>query len=175
MQPAMSSQQHTPIQVAKPDRPLVYESAVDMWLLFLVFLGPAVATVFGGYAFWKGNAGDASTLFLIAAAALAVTLAFMMPCRYTILKDSLSIRCGVIVYQIPLADIDGATLSATLLSGPALSLKRVEIRTKRKSHIVSPKDRAAFIEHLLAAAGEAKRQEDSKQSGHRTRLTARRV
>ncbi|MEM9644555.1 MAG: PH domain-containing protein, partial [Planctomycetota bacterium] len=92
-----------------------------------------------------------SLLFLIGGAALAVTMAFMVPCRYTILSDTLSIRCGIIFYQVPLADIEQATKSATLWSGPALSLKRVEIKTAKRTFIVSPKDRDDFIAKLLAA------------------------
>jgi len=126
----------------------VYPSAVDRWLVILLVLPIAISAGLGLYFFWDGRPGDASVMFLTAAAILAVTGMFTVPCRYTLLDDALSIRCGVICYQVAYADIHEIKPSSTLLSGPALSLRRVIVSTKRRNHILSPVDREHFIEQL---------------------------
>ena len=59
--------------------------------------------------------------------------------------------CGVLFYQIPLGEILRVEPSASLRSGPALSLRRVELATDRRCYILSPKDRDGFIRELNAA------------------------
>lgn len=96
----------------------------------------------------QGRAGDALTLLLLGSGLLMVTLLLTFPCRYTILADSLSIRCGVICYQIPIREIQRVEKSASLRSGPALSLRRVLVATEKRGYLLSPKDREAFIADL---------------------------
>jgi len=100
-----------------------------------------------------GKADGAMYLFLVGAVSLLVTLAFTLPCRYTILDDTLSVRCGLLFYQIPLSEIESVAASASWRSGPALSMRRVKIQTKKRTIIVSPREREEFIEDLIEAAG----------------------
>ncbi|WP_442507953.1 PH domain-containing protein [Novipirellula sp. SH528] len=125
--------------------PIRYESAIDLWLLMLLMLSPVVAVVIGGYLMVNGRPGDASLLFLAGAATLFVQGIFVVPCRYTILDDAVSIRCGILCYQIPIADIQQIEKSSSLKSAPALSLRRVRIQTEKREYLVSPKDREGFI------------------------------
>jgi hypothetical protein len=81
-----------------------------------------------------------------------LTIALTQPCRYTILDDSLSIRCGIVFYQIPLDEIESVEPSGSWLSAPALSLRRVKVRSKRRTILISPASREAFIEDLRSAA-----------------------
>ncbi len=117
----------------------------------MLLLTPVLAAVIGVYAVWIGRPGDATWLFLTGALTAIVTAAFAVPCRYTILDDSLSIRCGLVVYQVPLSTITDVSLSSTWMSGPALSLKRVRVKTQRKTHIISPKFREDFVRDLRKA------------------------
>ncbi len=97
-------------------------------------------------------------MFAVAAATLIITVALTLPCRYTILDDALSVRCGLVVYQIPFDSIRSVEKSASLRSGPALSLRRVVVETDKKSHILSPKSRDEFLEKLhkiLRSGGKA--------------------
>lgn len=133
----------------RPQR--VYESAIDWWVAVLLIMTPVTAAGIGGYFLWIGQPGDAATLFAAGALALLITLALTLPCRYTLLEDALSIRCGLICYQVPLDDIQTVEPTASLRSGPALSLRRVAVKTDRRTIILSPNDRDEFIADLLAA------------------------
>ena len=135
----------------------VYGSAVDLWILVLLMLTPIGMIVFAGLLFQQGRAGDALTILLVGAGSTAVTMMFAVPCRYTILEDALSIRAGVLVYQVPLAQIQRIQLSSSWRSAPALSLRRVLVETDKKTYLVSPKDREGFMSHLQEAADQAKK------------------
>jgi membrane protein YdbS with pleckstrin-like domain len=126
----------------------IFDSAVDRWVVVVIGTTPAVALVAGGYAWWIGQADGAAILFGCGAVSTLVMLLFVFPCRYTLLPDAVSIRCGLILHQVPLSEIVSAEPTASLRSGPALSLKRIAIRTKKKTHIISPKDREGFLAEL---------------------------
>ena len=135
----------------KPARRAVYPSKIDLWLALLVLMTPAVAVVFAVVLIRQGRAADALTLFLLGFGFLIATGMFTFPCRYTILDDALSIRCGLLCYQIPLADVQRVERSSSLRSGPALSVRRVLVETKTGKHLLSPKDRDRFIADLQTA------------------------
>jgi hypothetical protein len=135
----------------QPQRATVYDSAIDLWIAVLIFLGPVCAAAIGVALVIHARPAEASLLFLTAAVTLIVTVALTLPCRYTILDDALSIRCGLICYQLDLRDIRVVEPSASLRSGPALSLRRVLVATDRRKYILSPKDRERFIRQLSDA------------------------
>lgn len=142
--------------MTKPDspnrsQPIVYDSAIDSWIALLLFLGPALAAGLGVTFLVDGRAAEASTLFLTAAVTLFVTIALTLPCRYTILEDCLSVRCGIICYQVALKDIRSVEPTATLRSAPALSIRRLMVKTDRRNYVISPHDRDAFQRDLAAA------------------------
>ena len=126
----------------------VFDSAIDPWIAVVLFLAPTLATGIGIYLVIAGGPADASVLFIAAAVTLLVTAAFTLPCRYTILDDALSIRCGLICYQIPLDEIQSVQATKTWRSGPALSMRRVVVTTSRRNYILSPKDRDKFMDQL---------------------------
>lgn len=137
-------------------RPTVYESAIDWWLAMLLVATPVLAAILGVYLMWTGRAGDATWLFVVGALAALITAAFAVPCRYTILEDTLSIRCGLLVYQVPLSEIEHVEKSSSMWSGAALSLRRVLVKSGRRKHLISPKDRDDFIRDLRKAVKQAK-------------------
>ncbi|EMI55049.1 PH domain-containing protein [Rhodopirellula sallentina] len=126
----------------------VHQSAIDWWVAVLLGAPIVGAVAVAAYLIALGRPGDASVMFLTAAGILVVTAIFTVPCRYTLLTDTLSIRCGVVCYQVPYETIREVRKSATLRSGPALSLRRVVVKTDRREHILSPVDRERFIEQL---------------------------
>ncbi len=134
----------------------VHHSAVDWWIALMLMLGPVICVGVTGILIWEGRQQDALYCLITTAGVLLVTAAFTMPCRYTILPDSLSIRCGLIMMRIPLAQIKSMEKSASWLSGPALSLRRVKIKTASRFYLVSPKDRDRFMEELSAAVEAAR-------------------
>lgn len=138
------------------DRPTIYPSAIDLWIAAALFSSPVFAGGLGIYLWWDGNHHGAVVLLLTALFTLLVTLILILPCRYTIEVEDLHIRCGVISYRVPLKVIDRIEPSRTLISGPALSMKRVLVGTKLKNHILSPRDRERFIEDLREAVARAR-------------------
>ena len=127
----------------------VYESAIDAWIIAMLLLSPIAGTALGVYCFVNQNADDAAIFFAASAFTLMISIALTLPCRYTLTDDAVSIRCGLLVfYRVPYRDIESINPTATWRSGPSLSLKRVEIKTSKKSVIVSPKDRDQFINDL---------------------------
>ena len=117
----------------------------------MLLLGPVIAAALGLQSLISGRADDAMYLFLTGAGVLLLTIALTQPCRYTIMKDSISVRCGVTVYQVSLDEIISIRPSSSWISAPALSLRRIEIKTKKRVIIVSPRDREAFIADLQNA------------------------
>lgn len=114
-------------------------------------MGPAFASAVAIYLLSVQKHSEASLMFVTAAITLVVTAAFTMPCRYTLLEDTLSIRCGIIFYQVSLADIEKVERSSSMKSAPALSLSRVAIKTAKRTYLISPKGREEFIVELKKA------------------------
>lgn len=139
-----------------PRRPTVYESGVDAWIAVMLMVTPAIAAVLGAYMLWIGKNGDALILLGTGVTVTVITVALTLPCRYTILDDALSIRCGLVCYQVPLDQIERIERSSTLLSGPALSMRRVLVITRKKRHILSPRERDEFMDDLDNAVKRAK-------------------
>lgn len=137
--------------VNKTIRPTQYDSAIDWWIAALMLLAPVLSAALGVQLLVAGNADGAIYLFLIGAGGLLLTMLLTVPCRYTILDDLLSVRCGVIFFRIPLAEIESIEPSGSWLNGPALSLRRVKIRTPNRSVLVSPRQREEFIADLRSA------------------------
>lgn len=135
-----------------PDRPTVYTSAVDLWIAVLLLSSPVFAGALALYFWNEGNEDGAMALFITAVATLLTTSAFVTPCRYTIEAEDLHVRCGMLSYRIPLKTIERVEPSRTLISGPALSLKRVMVFTKLKNYVLSPRDRDQFITDLTSAS-----------------------
>jgi membrane protein YdbS with pleckstrin-like domain len=135
-------------------RKSVYASAVDWWIAVLLMMGPFICVVLTGFLLQQGRQTDAMYCLSAGLGTLLVTGIFTVPCRYTILTDSLSVRCGLLFMRIPLDQIKAIEPSGSWISGPALSLKRVKISTASRFYLVSPVDRERFIDELSRAVKE---------------------
>lgn len=150
-------------QPQRPRRPTVYPSRVDLWIAAMLAMTPVFAVAIGIYLMIDGRHGDAMILFLAAGFTALVSAAFTIPCRYTVLDDALSVRCGVLFYQIPFDQIESIEPSSTLRSGPALSMRRVMIVTKKgRKCIISPDPRDEFIADLRASIAGGQTPESSR-------------
>ena len=138
-------------------RPTTYPSGIDAWIVVMLLLAPITSLAIGVYLLQEGQGSGAITLFLCAAAAGSLSAAATIPCRYTLHDDALTVRCGLLCYQIPFAEILSVSKSGTILSGPALSMKRVLITTSSRKHILSPKRRDIFIDDLEQSLKKTKR------------------
>ncbi len=106
---------------------------------------PAVAVYVAVMLLKNDQPGDAITMLMLGLGFLMLTGMFTFPCRYTILPDTLSIRCGIVCYQVPFAEIESVDPTASLRSGPALSTRRLAVVTSKRSYLISPKDRGQFL------------------------------
>ena len=142
-------------QKEKAPRKSVYASAVDWWIALMLMMGPVICVGLTGVLLQQGRPQDAMYCLVAGAGTLLVTGLFTVPCRYTILSDTLSVRCGILFMRIPLDQIKAIELSGSWISGPALSLRRVKISTASRFYLVSPVDRERFIEELTQAVDQA--------------------
>lgn len=126
----------------------VYPSAIDRWLAFLLLFPIVAALAVGIVLIAMQRPGDGTIMFAAAGFIMVATGMFTFPCRYTLLEDAMSVRCGVICYQVPYESITEVKSGWTLKSGPALSLKRVIVSTSTRQYILSPEDRERFVNDL---------------------------
>lgn len=127
---------------------LVFVSAVDWWVAALLLFPVFAAAALGILLMIDQRPDDATWMFLAAACITVGTGLLTQPCRYTMLDQSLSMRCGLLVRRVDYADIREVKRTSTWRNGLALSLNRVLIATDRGDHIVSPKNREQFMIEL---------------------------
>ena len=127
-----------------------YRSRIDIWLVvvlagaFILSLVSLVPTL--GFAL-------AVLLELLVVMVLALLL---WPCEYRLEPDRLSIRSGLLNWRLRYADIISAEPSFDPTAAPALSLRRVKIRTTGRTFLVSPHDREGFIAALMQRVDQAR-------------------
>ncbi|MEO1617735.1 MAG: PH domain-containing protein [Planctomycetota bacterium] len=137
-------------------RKSIYRSRVDWWIALMLVAGPLICVVLTAVMLYRGQDRDALICLLTGAGTLLLTVLLTIPCRYTILSDTLSIRSGLIVQRVPIDQIRNVEPSGSWQSGPALSLRRVKISTASRFYLVSPEERERFIEELTEAVKDSK-------------------
>ncbi len=134
----------------------VYQSAIDTWLILVLYISPVLLASLGVYLATIARADEALTCFVMALALTLLNISLTRPCRYTLTADSLNIRCGLLSQTIALERIQSAELSSSWQNGYALSLKRVCIKLDKGKRLVSPVDRERFITELMQAVEKVK-------------------
>ncbi len=126
----------------------VYKSKVDKWYIWtcigltVVFIG----SIFLCY--------DSSLVLLIDVVFSGVCLGclfdILLHTDYTIKDDKLYIRCGILFHMVlPISRITEISHKSTILSSPALSMKRIGLRYGRRNWVyVSPKNQDDFISEI---------------------------
>lgn len=129
-----------------------YKSKKDTWLIMVMY-----ATVCGALAGCvtlasSGLPGDLVSAALLFAVGVVLPLWLMRATFYVLDDQRLAIRCGPFRWSIPLAKIRSVKRTRSMLSGPALSLDRVEIRYGRFGMfgfvLISPERRDQFLADL---------------------------
>lgn len=128
-----------------------FRSRVDAWVPLVLF-GPLVA------AGWmildrSRDVPDAELLLagVVCAAVFALLAWIVLDTSYTLSGSDLIVRSGPVRATIPVATIRRVRRSSTILAGPALSLRRLEIDHGRyDTAIVSPADVDGFLAALRA-------------------------
>ncbi len=120
-----------------------FTSKKDTWLTFLIW-GTTILMI------WLMIVELNIWMFLIGAVTIALFLSFWFGTRYKIEAQLLHVQSGPFRSTVRIEDIKRLKATKTLLSGPALSLDRIEILHKQYDIvIVSPKDKTAFVQALI--------------------------
>ena len=124
----------------------VFTSKIDLWLAFLI-LGSSLLLIL--VPVWEWIYSDSSirrilfiSLLTIPGAILLLLIFFNI--KYSLSEDELFVKNGFSTQSIPLKDITHIIPTNSMLSAPALSLDRIEIKYKGGSIVISPKDKEGF-------------------------------
>lgn len=122
----------------------VYQSKVDVWLVALSVGIMAAACVPGLFFDFSWGALTACLLSL----ALVVSVVFSI--RYEISGDKLRVVCcWIFIETFDIHKITSVKPTRTILSSPAASLDRIEVRAGRRSVVISPRSKHQFVKQLL--------------------------
>ena len=123
---------------------MTYKSKVDAWLVAAtvgVVAAAVVPCLFVDFS-WAALAIMLLTLALILLALFGI--------RYEVAGGKLRVSCCRLVMDtIDISKITQIRPTRTLISAPAASIDRLEIRAGRRSVVVSPRCKEAFINNLL--------------------------
>jgi len=135
---------------------LVFRSRIDPLLAAFVFVPLVITTALQVQrAFARGvmpsliSIGVTGSMFALVAWIFAGT-------SYRVSDTTLAVRSGPIRVTVPLAAIRRVTRTRSVLSAPALSLRRLEVQYGRHSTVViSPNDESGFLDALRSRAPQA--------------------
>ena len=134
-----------------------YKSAIDLWVAVLLIGLPSLAFFTGisitfglHWLQWHENIGRIAGFAFVGGGMVlcALIATFVIPCRYTLRESDLTIHCGMLVWRIPYRDVQRLELSCNLWLAPALSVNRVRLVLSGGTQLVSPSDRASFVQDL---------------------------
>lgn len=130
-----------------------YVSKRDLWIMILLWSG-ALGMTGAAFALIDAPAPPLVRVGLSALALLCAAFVVWLPySTYYVLSDrDLSIRCGPFRTRVPLAAIETVQPTHNPLSSPACSLDRLHIRYRgaRFGILISPRDKTAFLDDLVA-------------------------
>lgn len=131
---------------------VTYKSKKDGWLIMVIY-GVVLASLAGSMTLVLSR-----TVMNLFTAAVMFVLGVILPMwlvrtTYYVLDDrQLAVKCGPFNWSIPLAKIRSVKRTRSMLSGPALSLDRVQIRYGRLGIfglvLISPENREQFLSDL---------------------------
>ena len=135
---------------------MIRSSKIDIWIALLLVAGPLILVNLGIYLHKTGE--EQNSLICISAGMLigVVTWILAFPCQYTLEDKSLLAQAGILKWRIPYAEIQTVELSNSILSGPALSLQRIEVQYDRGRILISPNERDLFLKELRKKVSMAK-------------------
>lgn len=125
---------------------MVFRSAVDWWF-YAVIVASAVVVAVAVFPMLKsGQVGQVVVAVVIALVALGLPVWLLMSTYYRVDAGLLEVRSGPFRWTIPVSEIAEVRKSRSVLSSPALSLDRMEIKYSRgQSILLSPRDRGGFL------------------------------
>jgi hypothetical protein len=128
---------------------MTFRSAVDAWFYAFIAFGVVIVLIATTPLLRSGD----PALIALALGTIAFTVGLpvwiLVSTRYDVRDGMLTVRSGPFRWGIPLREISGVRKSRSVLSSPALSLNRLEIRYGNgKRMLLSPQDAAGFLKAI---------------------------
>jgi membrane protein YdbS with pleckstrin-like domain len=142
------------VQEQRNDAITWFPSKVDWWIGLLLLVGPTVAL--GSFVALLLTNEDWWIGLLMVVFVAGVYAGLVIPIRYGIDEQGLTVRNGIVSQRIPLERIQSVRPSRNPLSSPALSLARLQVRYGTRFWqfvLISPADRSRFLALLAESAG----------------------
>ncbi len=126
---------------------LIFPSKVDRWILVLMAVPLAISVVAVGSALASHPPLPAVLLMVgLEVVILALVSRTFKSTRYEVTSREVIARSGPFRWRIEIDGIESIRPSQSVISSPALSLDRLEIRyAGGKTLLVSPQDREGFL------------------------------
>lgn len=128
---------------------MTFYSKIDTWFL-IVMIGVVLVSCYGFFSLIsKGNIQQnwiPLSIFIVLGIGLPVSITFGT--YYKIEENNLFVRTSIFTWNIPIDSIRSIKETKFMGSSPALSIDRLSIDYEGGSLIVSPKEKAQFIEAL---------------------------
>jgi len=128
-----------------------FRSAVDSWFYLLALVLPGIIFIFAVLSVGALNLAAIAVIGGLAVFVFGLPVWLLLSTYYLVEVGTLKVRSGPFSWSIPLNEINSVRPSRSVLSSPALSLRRLEIQYGRgQTILVSPKD----IEGFQSAIGQ---------------------
>lgn len=124
-----------------------FKSKIDRWILVLII---AIAVIdllaMTAIAIQGGDAAGATGVILVCIGVLVLLLSLTFNTHYTVDGDTLRVVSGPFRWKVPIEKIESVRPTRSLMSSPAMSLDRLDIRYgKHRRILVSPADKKGFL------------------------------
>ncbi len=128
---------------------MTFRSAVDWWY-YAVVIGAAAVALAAVVPILGADKGMLTALALgTLVVAVGLPLWLLLTTSYRVDSHSVQVRSGPFRWNIPIGEIQSVRESRSVLSSPALSLRRIEITYGRGRRILlSPADREGFLKAI---------------------------
>ena len=123
-----------------------FPSAIDLWLAVLALVFPMITVIVVLASIWPISSMVVWAALMMVFISLALPIWVFLATFYLVEQGWLIVRSGPFVWRIRLDEITSVKPTHSLLSGPALSLNRLEICYDNGNILmVSPRDQVGFI------------------------------
>ncbi|MDP6778216.1 MAG: PH domain-containing protein [Candidatus Latescibacteria bacterium] len=135
--------------------PRIYPSKRDRWIVWVLWICVLVLLFVAAHGLVRS--GFRTSMLIVAAVCLLsvwTTLATLYGTSYVLSSDRLLVRSWLFRWRVDLSAITEVSPTRSSLSGPALSLDRLQIKYRGSSGglQISPVDKRGFLEDLVARA-----------------------
>ena len=131
-----------------------FNSKIDLW--FIVLMTGVI--LYSAYQATASFYSQPITFWVSVIFGGILPVSFLAHTRYTIRPEALVIYCGIFRWKLAFNSNSQLTIepSKTMLSSPALSLKRIKVQIDNRSIIISPSNTDKFSRALTAAISDLK-------------------